>query len=464
MDDPDFDFDAAIVGAGSAGFAAALMLGKAGRRTVLIEGGEEIGGLCILRGCMPTKTLLHVSEILHQIQHASVLGLQPGEVSFDFPAIIARKNRIISEFAEYRRGQIQTGPFQFVRAWARFVDPHTLELSDGQLVRARAMVLATGSTVAPPPLRDIETVGYLTSDDALALSRLPKSLIVLGGGAVGVEFAQFFTRLGVEVTLVQRSPHILHEFDADAAAVLEEVFRREGTRVFTGTALLRASRRGSVKEIVFESDGREVSVVAEELFFALGRIPHTANLGLEAAGVRTEGRRIVTGADMRTSAPHIYAAGDCRGRHEIVHLAIMQAEIAAHNILHPEQAREIDYRLLTSLIFTSPQIAQVGLTEKEAVREGRAYLSAKYPFGDHGKSILMEERDGFVKLLADPNTGEILGGTVVGPVGGELIHEVIVAMATRMTVQQFAVVPHYHPTLSEIWTYPAEELAAQISK
>jgi pyruvate/2-oxoglutarate dehydrogenase complex dihydrolipoamide dehydrogenase (E3) component len=165
---------------------------------------------------------------------------------------------------------------------------------------------------------------------------------------------------------------------------------------------------------------------------------------------------------MQTSAPHIYAAGDCTGPHEIVHIAVQQGEIAGHNIAHPGQARRIDYRLLSHVLFTDPQIGTVGLTEKEAKARNVPCLAASYPFNDHGKSLIMDAKDGFVKLLADPKTGEILGGCCVGPMGGELIHEIIAAMAKRMTVHELAAMPHYHPTLAEIWTYPAEELAGRI--
>ena len=198
------------------------------------------------------------------------------------------------------------------------------------------------------------------------------------------------------------------------------------------------------------------------MLYALGRAPNTASLGLEKAGVATENGRIVTDDGMRTSAGHIYAAGDCTGPHEIVHLAVLQGEIAAQNIAAPRKPRRMDYRLLTSIVFTEPQIAYVGLTEKEAQARKMPYLAASYPFADHGKSLIMEAKDGFVKLLANPASGEIIGGACAGPVGGELIHEIVAAMHKRMTVRELAAMPHYHPTLAEIWTYPAEELMEKI--
>ena len=302
----------------------------------------------------------------------------------------------------------------------------------------------------------------------MTLKKLPKSLIVLGGGAIACELAQFFARFDVKVTMIQRSPHILREFDDAAGAAIETVLRRDGIRLFTGTKLLDATRDGTNKSVTLDHDGKRVRVKAEEILLCLGRTPNTARLELENAGVKLDGVRIVANSQMQTSAPHIFAAGDCTGPHEIVHIAIQQGEVAAKNIIQFPSLEgsgvgfSTDYRLLTSVVFTDPQVATVGLTEKEAAAQKIPVLAASYPFNDHGKSLIMETLDGFVKLLADPRTGEILGGACVGPVGGELIHEIIAAMAKRMTVHELAVMPHYHPTLAEIWTYPAEELAEKI--
>jgi pyruvate/2-oxoglutarate dehydrogenase complex dihydrolipoamide dehydrogenase (E3) component len=209
-------------------------------------------------------------------------------------------------------------------------------------------------------------------------------------------------------------------------------------------------------------DGQRHEARADEIFFGLGRTPNIAGLGLEAAGVQLEGERIVTNTRQQTNVPHIYACGDCASPYEIVHIAIQQGETAAHNVAHPSQPREMDYRLLTTVVFTDPQAAQVGLTEREAGARGIPFLSARHPFNDHGKSIIMDVMHGFVKLLADPVSGRILGGACVGPQGGELVHEILAAMHKHMTVGELAAMPHYHPTLAEIWTYPAEELADRI--
>lgn len=459
-----FDFDLAVIGGGSGGYAAARTASASGLKTVVIEGGSEVGGLCILRGCMPTKAMLYAAEVKHLAEHTGTWGVRAGKISFDWRLVMARKDEQIKDFADFRVKQLNDGRFKFIRATAKFLDEHTLALSNGKKLTAKHFVIATGSRVSPAPLPQLDQVGYITSDDAVALKKLPKSLVILGGGAIACEFAQFFARFGVKVTQIQRSENLLKEFDADVGVEIKKVFQREGIQVYTGTKLVDAGRRGKLKSVTFEQSGKRKTVFAEEILFALGRSPNTAALDLEKAGVKTDvAGRIKTSTKMQTSAPHIFAAGDCCGPHEIVHIAIQQGETAVHNIVKPKSPRKMDYRLLISVVFTDPQVATVGLTEKTARENKISFLAASYPFNDHGKSLIMEAKDGFVKLLANPKTGEIIGGSCVGPSGGELIHEIVAAMAKRMTARELAVMPHYHPTLAEIWTYPAEELADQIA-
>lgn len=468
--EPKYDYDVAIIGGGSGGYAAARTTAAAGLKTVVIEGGKEVGGLCILRGCMPTKALLYMAEVAHMVKHSALFGVRAGKkISYDFKKAMARKDLLVKDFADWRINQLNYGKFKFLRATAKFLDAHTLDLKpvgrNGPIpekITAKHFVIATGSRVAPTPLCELNHLDCLSSDTALSLKKLPKSLVILGGGPTACEFAQFFARFGARVTMVQRSPHILHDFDVDASMVMEKVFRREGIRLFTGTKLLNAKRRGKMKAVYFEHGGKTVSVSADELLFALGRVPNTASLDLENAGVKAgPNGDVLANEMMQTSAPHIYAAGDCTGMYEIVHIAIQQGEVAARNIITQNSART-DYRLMIFVVFTEPQMAFVGLTEKEAVARKIPFVTASYPFNDHGKSLIMNATDGFVKLLADPKTGVIIGGQCVGPSGGELIHEIVAAMAKRMTVCELAVMPHYHPTLTEIWTWPAEELAAKI--
>jgi len=418
---------------------------------------------------MPSKALLYSAEVLHLARAASTWGLRIPKVGFNFKAVMDRKKAMVEEFAHYRRQELRAGKFKLMRARARFLDAHTLALSEGRgrcpkSVSAKYFVVCTGSAVAPAPLRDLNKIGFLTSDDALALPRLPKSLIVLGGGPVAAELAQWFCRFDVKVTVIQRSEHLLRDCDADAATALERAFRREGIRLYTGTKLQGAFSRGKSKGVIFEHHHQVKRVAAEEILLALGRVPATAGLGLEEIGVKTEYGRIAANTFMQTTVPHIYAAGDCTGPHQIVHIGIEQAEIAARNILHPRKKQSIDDRLLCNVVFTDPQVAFAGLTEERARGGNIPYVAASHPFNDHGKAMIMGAKDGFVKLLADPGSGEILGGACVGPLGGELIHEILAAMYRRMTVAELAAMPHYHPTLAEIWSYPAVELAGKTSR
>lgn len=458
-----YDYDLAVIGGGSGGYAAARTAVAEGLKTVVIEGGDEVGGLCILRGCMPTKALLYASEVAHLARQASTWGVEIPEVRIDLAKTMARKDEMIREFADYRREQLTDGRFQFIRDTASFEDAHTLRLAGGDRLTARHFIISTGSRISPSPIPDLDAVDCLTSDAALKLTQLPESIIVLGGGPIALEFAQFFARFGVKTTVIQRSPQLLKTFDADAAQALTEALEHEGIRVLAGTRLLSASRTNAGKTVRFAHEGREIEISAEEIFNGLGRSPNTGTLNLEGIGVELESSgHIKTSPEMRTTAPHIYAAGDCAGPHEVVHIAIQQGEIAAHNIARPDRPKTIDYRVISSIVFTDPQAAQVGLTEREATSRGTPFLADSYPFDDHGKSLIMEARHGFVKLIAHKETGEILGGACVGPMGGDLLHEIIVAMQARMTVRQLAETPHYHPTLAEIWTYPAEELADRI--
>ena len=454
-----FDYDLAILGGGSAGYAAAHTAVAEGLRTVMIESGPDLGGLCILRGCMPTKSLLYAAEVIHHTRNVGPWGIRAEKVGFDFAKVMARKNAFIAELAEDRRAQLTRGKFQFLRGHARFLDPHTVAVKHHGPLTAGHFLIATGSSVASPHLPQLSDAGYLTSDDALKLTHLPESLIILGGGPVAVEFAQFFARFGVRVTILQRSEHILSNFDTDAAMEIERIFRRDGIEVITATELTDAQSDGQRKTVSFLHHGQPESVSAANILLAIGRKPNIESLDLELADVATGHGRILANEFMQTSTPHIYAAGDCTGPHEIVHLAVQQGANAVHNIAHPENPRRLDERLLLAVIFTEPQVAVVGLTEKTATTRGIPYLMAGHPFSELGKSLIMGTTDGYVKLLADPQSGEILGGACIGPFGGELIHEIAAAMVKRMTVHELAGMPHYHPTLAEIWTYPAESLA-----
>ena len=454
------EFDVAILGGGSAGYAAASTAQSYGAKVAIVDPGP-LGGLCILRGCMPTKAILRSSDILSLMRRAKEFGLIPVEPGADLAAINDRKNRLISEFTDYRVKQLKDSRFTLIQEKAEFISSNNIQLGPKTL-KANKFIIATGSVVANYPIPGLEETGFVTSDDILTMREAPKSIIVLGAGAVAVELAQFFLRIGTSVTLIQRSGHILSQGDEDLARPVENRFREEGMNLFTSTKIVKAVRENNRSTIYFEHEGKENRAQAETILQALGRRPNIDGLNLQAAGVENDKGCVTVDSEMRTSQENIFAVGDVNGIHEVVHIAIQQGEIAGFNACHPDKPKQVDNRLKASVVFTDPAIASVGLSEKECQAKNIDYLVASHPFGDHGKSMCLGETHGHVKILCDPITGEVIGGHIVGPEAGELIHEIITLMHFHGTVKDLITIPHYHPTLAEILTYPAEELAEKI--
>mgnify|MGYP003322435359 FL=1 len=454
------EFDVVILGGGSAGYAAASSAQSHGAKVAILDPGP-LGGLCILRGCMPTKTILRSSDIISLIRRAEEFGLLPVKARADLAAINDRKNQLIKEFTNYRVEQLKDPRFKLIQEKAEFISSTEVQVGKS-ILKAKSFIIATGSVIAEYPIPGLKETGYVTSDDVLTMRNIPESIIVLGAGAVSVELAQFFLRIGTKVTLIQRSNHILSSGDEDLAHPVEDRFREEGMDLYTGTKIIKAIRENNRSIIFFEHEGKEKRVEAEFIFQGLGRRPNIDRLNLPAAGVTTDKGRVTVNTEMRTSQKNIFAVGDVNGLHEVVHIAIQQGEIAGFNACSPNHSKELDDRLKASVVFTDPVVASVGLSEKECRAANIDYLVASHPFSDHGKSMCLGETHGHVKILCNPTTGEVLGGHIVGPEAGELIHEIITLMHFHGTVKDLINIPHYHPTLAEILTYPAEELVEKI--
>lgn len=453
--------DVIVIGGGSAGYAAARAARDAGADVAIADQGP-LGGLCILRGCMPTKAILRSAEVAALIRRAKEFGLSPVSVQADLSAIVDRKDRLVREFAAYRIEQLHDPKFTFYQSRAVFRSPHEISVGDVDL-SAASFILATGSRPRDVSIPGLAQAGYFTSDTILDLRTQPGSLIVLGGGAVALELGQFFARLGTKVTILQRSSTLLSGMDGDVGRALEAALIDEGIDVVTDAQLLRVTHDATGKTVWVMKDGRERSFAGDEILQALGRQPSIEGLRLDLADVTVAGGRIIIDSAMRTSQAHIYAVGDVNDVTPIVHLAIQQGEIAAHNATHPAgPVKELDHRLDAEVVFTDPQVAVLGLHETRAKAEGTPYLTASYSFADHGKALCLGATHGFVKLLCAPETGELLGAQIVGPEAGELIHELIAVMYYKGTATDLLHMPHYHPTLAEIVTYPAESLVEQL--
>lgn len=456
-------FDVIIIGGGSAGYAAARTAREARDRVAIIDSSAELGGLCILRGCMPSKTLIYSTEVLHLAQRGALFGLDIPSAKVDMGALHQRKLRMIDDFKSYRQEQLESDRFTLFRERARFTSGDTIRLEpSGRELTAAAFIVATGSVVNFPPIPGLDHPEVWTSDDVLDLDYLPESVIVLGGGVVACELAQFLNRAGSSVTQIQRSPHILSEEPPEAAQVIMQAFRDEGLKLCTGTHLTRVEKTAGGFSVQFDHEGKPATVTARHVVNALGRRAAIDQLDLAAAGVRLEaGRQIAVNADQQTSNPKVYAAGDVCGPFEIVHIAILQGETAArHATGRPAEPVNLDTR--TSVVFTDPQVASAGIPVREAKERGIDLIEADYPFDDHGKSILMEARAGYVKVWADRQSGRIVGAQCVGKDAGELIHAMAVAITMQATAGDLLKVHWYHPTLSEIWSYPLEDIQGAV--
>ncbi len=458
------DYDFIVIGGGSAGYNAARKALEFSPKVAVVDGADEPGGLCILRGCMPSKTLIYTGEILHHAKNGAMFGLEIPRAAADMKRVAERKRRIISEFASYRVDGLTSGDFDFHRQMARFRDTHSIELADGTVLNGRKFLISTGSQVSWPSIPGLDRVPLWTSDDVLDLDFLPESVLVFGGGIVACELAQYLSRIGSQVVQIQRSSHIVKDFPESASRELETAFHDEGIELFTGTNLKEVRKSEKGVAAVFEHNGEIVTREAAYGFNALGRIAQTDSLGLEAAGVKLrENGQIETNGYQQSSNPDIYAAGDCAGPYEIVHIAIQQGELAAQHAFGSKVA-PMSYDLLLQVLFTDPQIALVGKTEKDLAESGRNFIAASYPFDDHGKSILMEAKYGYVKVIASIPDGRLLGAEIVGKDAGELIHSLSTAIALNASVHDLLKAPWYHPTLSEIITYPLEEIAEKLQQ
>jgi pyruvate/2-oxoglutarate dehydrogenase complex dihydrolipoamide dehydrogenase (E3) component len=411
---------------------------------------------------MPPKAILRSAEVAALLRRAKEFGLFPVSVRAGLSGIVDRKDRLVHEFTDHRIQQLRDPMFTLYQSRAAFRSPHEITVRD-TVLSAGSFILATGSRPSEVPIPGLAQAGYFMSDTILDLRTQLGSLIVLGGGAVALELGQFFARLGTRVTILQRGRTLLSEMDEDVGQALEAALIDEGIEVVTGAQWLRVTHDATGKTVWAMKDGRERSYVGEEILQALGRRPNIEGLHLDLADVTVDGGRIMVDGAMRTSQAHIYAVGDVNDVTPIVHLAIQQGEIAAYNATNPGRpTKELDHRLDAEVVFTDPQVAVVGLNEANCRAGGIPYMTASYLFADHGKALCLGAPQGFVKLLAAPQTGEILGAQIVGQEAGELIHELIAVMYYHGSAADLLRMPHYHPTLAEIVTYPAESIVERL--
>jgi mercury(II) reductase len=442
------DFDLVVVGAGAGGLTAAAEAKKKGISVAIVE-KDRPGGDCSYYGCVPTKTLIHSAKVLHYIRRAADFGLPKLEVEPDFARVMAHKDKIVDEItAKGSWEPWQEQGFVVFKGTGEFISPNEVSVN-GEVVRGRRLVVATGTEPSLPPVEGLEEIGYITNVEAVALRSLPRRLIVLGAGPIGLEFAQMFTRFGSRVTVVEMLEQVLPKEDPEVAGLLRQYLEEEGVVVHTSARVRRVERDGDVKVVVADKDGAELRVQGDELLVATGRRPSTEGLGLHRAGVATEKGWVVVDDTLRTTAPHIWAVGDCTGKFLFTHMADYHGRIVAHNMFADGAAvKRVDYRVVPWVTFTDPELARVGLTEKEAQEQGLNPKVARLNFSDIERAHMMLESKGMIKVVAGEDN-KILGATVLGPHADDLIHEFALAMKAGVASSEILAMIHAYPTLSE---------------
>lgn len=448
-----YDADILFLGAGPGGYIGAIRAGRLGARTVIVEKGK-VGGTCLNVGCIPTKVLLSTVEVVEHINRAEEFGIKVGGYSLDFSKMMDRKDKIVDQLRKGVEYLFKKEKVRLVRGTGSLVDGHTVEVTaeDGtkERITARNIIIATGSVPALLPLPGFEVSDSVwTSTEALSVKQAPKSLLIVGGGYVGLEFGYTYARLGTQVTVIEMLPQILPNMDAEVAKELEKSLKKAGLKIITGAAVAGAEDTKAGKKVNYKtSDGKEEQIEVEKVLISVGRKAFTSDIGLESVGVKTERGKIIVNDRMQASATGIYAIGDCVGDPMLAHVAFHEATVAVANCMG--QDKRMDYRAVPGVVFTHPEVATVGLTEEQArERHGNDIRVGKFPFLANGKALGMGEKAGFAKVIADAKYGEILGVHIIGPHATDMIAEAVLAIQSEATIDDIEATIHPHPTLTE---------------
>ncbi len=460
-----FDKNLIVIGAGSGGLVSAYIAAAVKAKVTLIE-ANKMGGDCLNYGCVPSKALIRSAKLAHQIKHASHYGLQSATPTFSFKEVMQRVHNIIATIEPHDSVERYTDlGVDVEQGHGRLIDPWTVEVTNEagavKKLTARNIILATGAEPIIPALDNLTEDDYVTSDtlwDKYAkLNDAPKRLIVLGGGPIGCELSQAFARLGSQVTQVERGANILSREDSDVALFTRQKLSDDGVTVLTHHVAVGIERKDKEKFLIVENEGRKESIVFDSIIFAVGRRPRLQGYGLENLSIETHGT-IITNEFLQTQFPNIYAVGDVAGPYQFTHTASHQAWFAAVNSLFGQFKKfKADYRVIPWTTFVDPEIARVGLNEKEAKQKGIAYEVTRYDLSDLDRAITDGAAQGFIKILTKPNKDSILGVTIVGEHGGELMAEFVLAMKYNLGLNKILATIHTYPTWAEANKYTAGE-------
>lgn len=450
----DTSFDVIILGGGTGGYVAAIRAAQLKLKTALVDVGK-VGGTCLHRGCIPTKALLHTAELLHTFQHREEFGLTAENVGLDYGRAMQKKDQVVTQLWKGVEFLLKKNKVTVFAGWGRITDANHVEVSTNEgktTLTAKDIVVATGSV--PRELSDLPFDGkqILSSDHILEKTDIPQSVVILGGGAIGVEFASMYNDFGSDVTLIEMLPHILPQDDPEIAQALTKMLTKRGIKVLAGTKFDLKSVKKSAKGItatVTQADGQDSTVKGDVLLVAVGRQAITQDVGLEAVGVRVERGYVVVDDHYRTNVDHIYAIGDVIGGYLLAHVAAHEGMIAVETIagVNPET---LDPTRVPRVTYSRPEVASVGLTPEEAELRGYTVKVGTFPFRANGKALILGDADGMVKLVADKKTDALLGAHIVGPRASDYINEMALARFLEATAWEVGESVHAHPTVSEV--------------
>ena len=443
-------FDIIIIGAGPGGYETAADAAAHGLNVAIVE-RDQMGGTCLNRGCIPTKALCRNAEVINLMREAEVWGVKTGEMAFDYAPVFERKEAVVKQLREGVEMLMGAPGITAIKGEASLKDANTV-IVNGEEYSAKNIIIATGSAPRGLPIEGADLA--MTSDDILAMDTLPKSLCIVGGGVIGMEFAAVFSTFGVEVTVIEYCKEILPPFDKDVAKRLKTVLSKRGIKIITSAAVNGITQGEDGLTVTYELKGKPQSVTAEKVLMSVGRQPVLPQ-GLDAVGVTVGRRGIEVDDNMMTNVPGIYAIGDVNGRMMLAHAASAQGLRALHAIMG--KADDIKLDIVPSAVFTVPELAMVGLTEEQCAEKGMDVTVKKSFFRSNGKAVAMNETDGLIKMIVDNATRQIVGCHICGAHAADLIQEVVTAMNAGATVDLLARSIHGHPTLSEVMLVAAKQ-------
>jgi dihydrolipoamide dehydrogenase len=458
-------YDLAIIGSGPGGYVAAIRAAQLGMSVLIIERDSRLGGVCTLCGCIPTKALLHTADLLEAARHGSEVGVAAREVRLELPGAMKHKEKVVRQSSNGVAYLMKKNRVDVAWGFGRISGAGrvTVAAKDGSetVYSAKNIVIATGSSPRSLPGIEIDHVAVLSSDSILEVTEVPKSLIVIGSGAVGVEFASMFARFGSKVTIIEILPRIVPLEDEEISRELAASFKRQGIAVYTDTRLERVTKsEGGVEVLARTSGGKTETFRAEKVLMAVGRKPRSEGIGLEGLGVATDKGYITIDSYMRTNVPGVYAIGDVVPTQLLAHVASAEAVVAVEHMSGAE-TRPLNYDQVPACTYCAPEVASIGLTEAKARERGFDVAVGKFPYSANAKARILNEASGFVKIVGEKKYDEVLGVHIIGPAATELIAEAGMALKLEATSEELVRTMHAHPTLAEAIHEASEAVAGR---